>query len=197
MLRGPGSFFTRCRAFLDTFTGAQVVQRCADQCWHRWASSVDTMTNPPELQLPLDHFVLHFLDWLRTCEACVQSTSSSCWRRCTGCATLCDLQVHRRFCNVQRWTLFSAATAVCALLLPLLLETPSGQRWHRWHASPFWQPCFFQNHAQGWQWPVPCMSEPTEAAEDRMVALPTRVVKPKWLRMMMMVVMMMKMGAPG
>ena len=95
---------------------------------------------------------------------------------------------------------------LAACLLPLLsvrfffhcfLTSPSGQRWHRWHASPFWQPCFLQNHAQGWQSPVPCMSEPAEAAEDRMVALSTRGVKPKWLRMMMMVVMMMKMGAPG
>ena len=35
VLRGPGSYFTRCRAFLDAGAGAQVVQRCADQRWHR------------------------------------------------------------------------------------------------------------------------------------------------------------------
>ena len=48
-------------------------------------------------------------------------------------ATLCDLQAHRRFCNVQRWTLFSAPgqrpklqapLSVCVLLLPLLLDLP-------------------------------------------------------------------------
>ena len=35
VLREPGSYFTRCRVFLDAGAGAQVVQRCADQCWHR------------------------------------------------------------------------------------------------------------------------------------------------------------------
>ena len=33
--RGPGSHFIGCRAFLDAGAAAQVVQRCADQCWHR------------------------------------------------------------------------------------------------------------------------------------------------------------------
>ena len=78
---------------------------------------------------------------------------------------------------------FATCSAGRSSALPLLsvrfffhcfLTSPSGQRWHRRHASPFWQPCFFQNHAQGWQSPVPCMSEPAEAAEDRMVALSTR-----------------------
>ena len=45
-------------------------------------------------------------------------------------------------------------------------SSPSEQRWHRRHASPFWQPPSFQNHAQGRQSPVPCMPEPAETAED-------------------------------
>ena len=30
VLRGPGSYFIRCRAFLDAGAGARVVQRCAE-----------------------------------------------------------------------------------------------------------------------------------------------------------------------
>lgn len=43
------------------------------------------------------------------------------------------------------------------------LSSPSGQIWQCRHSSPFWQPCGFQNHAQGRHLPVPsCSAEPTE-----------------------------------
>eukprot|EP00443_Scrippsiella_acuminata_P047722 CAMPEP_0115370304 /NCGR_PEP_ID=MMETSP0270-20121206/106763_1 /TAXON_ID=71861 /ORGANISM="Scrippsiella trochoidea, Strain CCMP3099" /LENGTH=133 /DNA_ID=CAMNT_0002793125 /DNA_START=547 /DNA_END=948 /DNA_ORIENTATION=- len=46
-------------------------------------------------------------------------------------------------------------------------SSPCGQRWQCAQAAPFWQPCDFQNHAQGRHLPRTCSAEPVDGNPSR------------------------------
>lgn len=67
-------------------------------------------------------------------------------------------------------TALSSAPARLAIAIAIFFAffraftSPSGHMWHRSHKEPFWQPCGFQNQAQGTHCPVLCDADPRDGS---------------------------------